>query len=187
MWLSQLAFIHHRRGDHFRNTDILSFLCLDSPATWGNTGERYAQPRQFRNRLFECDTLDRNRWLGRVWGLRLFAFVLSDCSCGRGRPRGQGHHQVRDLPASDAAHRPDDAHTASLLAQRRTRVRGELDCLGCRFLFCLAKTLAWRSAQSSLAVPVFVFFPLWMIMRWFTAHTESFQFSRRFAVNNVFF
>lgn len=62
-------------------------------------------------------------------GSRLFALVPSDCSCGRGRPRGQGHHQVRDLPASDAAHRPDDAHTASLLAQRRTRVRKELDCL----------------------------------------------------------
>ncbi|CAG02417.1 unnamed protein product, partial [Tetraodon nigroviridis] len=47
-----------------------------------------------------------------------------DSSGGRGRPRGQGHHQVRDLPPSDAAHRPDDAHAARLLAQRRQRVGG---------------------------------------------------------------
>lgn len=46
----------------------------------------------------------------------------SDSSCGRGWQRGQGHHQMWDVPSSNAAHRTNDTHTASLLAQWCTRV-----------------------------------------------------------------
>lgn len=161
MWLSQLAFIHHRRGDHFRNTDILSFLCLDSPATWGNTGERYAQPRQCRNRLFECDTLDRNRWLGRVWGFaslcpRPLRLQLWTRTAERTRPPSSARppRLRRRAPSGWRTHCQPPRTTTH---EGKEGVRLPF-FLGCRFLFCLAKTLAWRSAQSSLAVPVFCFF-----------------------------
>lgn len=70
--------------------------------------------------------------------------------------------------------------------------RRELDCLSVSdadsYSALQNVSLTFSSVFISCAcVFLFVFFPLWMIMRWFTAHTESFQFCLRFAVNNVFF
>lgn len=42
---------------------------------------------------------------------------LADSGGGRRWPGRQGHHQVRDVAAANAAHCPHDAHTASLFAQ----------------------------------------------------------------------
>lgn len=49
-----------------------------------------------------------------------FPSPLADRGSGRGRSRGQGHHQVRDLSAPHASPGPHDAHATRFLSQRRT-------------------------------------------------------------------
>lgn len=49
---------------------------------------------------------------------------LADRSSGRGRSRGQGHHQMRDLSTLHASPSPHDTHATFFLSQRRT-VRGK--------------------------------------------------------------
>lgn len=45
---------------------------------------------------------------------------LTDRSSGRGRPRGQGNHQMRDLATSHTSPSPHDPHSTCFFAQRRT-------------------------------------------------------------------
>lgn len=45
---------------------------------------------------------------------------LADRSSGRGRSRGQGHHQMRDLSTPYAPPSPHDTHATCFISQRRT-------------------------------------------------------------------
>lgn len=45
---------------------------------------------------------------------------LADRSSGRGRSRGQGHHQMRDLSTPHTPPSPHDTHATCFLSQRRT-------------------------------------------------------------------
>lgn len=51
---------------------------------------------------------------------------VTDRSGGRGRSRGQGHHQMRDLATSHASPSPHDPHATCFFAQWRT-VRRQKD------------------------------------------------------------
>ncbi len=88
----------------------------------------------------ECLKISKRSYIfGSTWGLlneSIFIFgwtvpliqipSVTDRSGGRGRSRGQGHHQMRDLATSHTSPSPHDPHAACFFAQWRT-VRRQKD------------------------------------------------------------